>query len=969
MKNLLTILALLACTALSAQEKGVTPLATPTPPGGGMGEVRAVVIGISDYQDKDIPDLRFADKDAEAFANFLRSPAGGSLDNDHLKVLTNDQATAGRIAEALDALIEQTKEGDQVIIYFSGHGDVNRKTVSQPGFLLCWDSPSRVYMGGGTYSLSFLQEVVSTLSVQNLAKVTVITDACHAGKLSGSQIGGAQLTAANLARQFANEVKILSCQPNEFSLEGEQWGGGRGVFSYHLVDGLFGLADRNGDGMVTVGELDRYLEDNVTAEAAPQSQVPMLLGNKTERLATVDAAILADLQKSKGSGMPVFAATEGRGLEDEVLAKLDSGIVGQYFAFKKAVAEKRFFPGLATAGPAPAADELYTSLSAEPGLAPLHGFMKRNYAAALQDDAQQTMNEWMKTKQDVSLEAVATERLPQKVFTEKVRSYPRCLDRAAELLGEKHYMYAALKARKFFFEGYLLANSNRNPNTELGERALGLFRQSLAWQPEQPQVYWQMSKVFAFNLSQLDSLENYTRKALITHPNWLLPLTETASLLCYRYEQFDRAMAFLEQANQIDSNASEVLNSWAIYYFNQENFSEAELQLKKAVALDSTNIYAWSNLGLCYIRTNRYPEGETASKKAIALDSTNAFSWRVLGEVYDKTRRYAEAEQALKRAITLDSTIAHAWNYLGIVYLNLGRYPEVESAYKKVIALDSTIAHAWSNLGSLYIDTRRYAEAESAYKKAIALDSTAAVPWNDLGYLYNITNRFAEAESAFKKAIALDSAYVIAWNNLGSLYIDTRRYAEAEPALTKAIALDSTLANPPKHLGMVFFKTNRPDEARQHFLKALELNPNYAAAYLGMAYLFAEALAKEDTPASAKATAGKEAIGYVEQAIGKGTTMEQLEKDEDLAPLREQKEPWEALMKKYFSDKMYYNLACAQSLKGELDKAFESLELSLTNGWKDYDWMQQDTDLAPLREQKEQWGALMKKYFPEKGKD
>ncbi len=37
----------------------------------------AVVIGISDYQDPDIPDLRFADRDAEAFAHYLRSPAGG----------------------------------------------------------------------------------------------------------------------------------------------------------------------------------------------------------------------------------------------------------------------------------------------------------------------------------------------------------------------------------------------------------------------------------------------------------------------------------------------------------------------------------------------------------------------------------------------------------------------------------------------------------------------------------------------------------------------------------------------------------------------------------------------------------------------------------------------------------------------------------------------------------------------------
>ena len=35
----------------------------------------AVVIGISDYQDPKIPDLRYAHRDAEAFALFLTSPS------------------------------------------------------------------------------------------------------------------------------------------------------------------------------------------------------------------------------------------------------------------------------------------------------------------------------------------------------------------------------------------------------------------------------------------------------------------------------------------------------------------------------------------------------------------------------------------------------------------------------------------------------------------------------------------------------------------------------------------------------------------------------------------------------------------------------------------------------------------------------------------------------------------------------
>ncbi len=826
---LFAALSLAAAASLSAQDtKGVRPInqSTNQP----VHQTWAVVIGISDYQDAAIPDLRFADKDAEAFANFLRSPAGGSLDGDHLKVLTNGQATAGRIAEALDGLIEQAKEGDQVIIYFSGHGDVEGKKISQPGFLLCWDSPSRVYMGGGTYSLAFLQEVVSTLSLQNKARVTVITDACHAGKLAGSQIGGAQLTAANLARQFSNEVKILSCQPNEFSLEGEQWGGGRGIFSYHLVDGLFGLADRNGDGSVTLGELDRYLEDKVTAEAAPQSQVPMLLGSKTERLATVNAAMLAALQKNKAGGMPVFAVTESRGFEDEVLAKVDTSVREMYRAFKLSVEEKRFFIPAGNS-----ADDYFALLTGIDALAPLRGMMKRNYAAALQDDAQQTLNIWLKTSQDVSQQATTNARLPEKIFTEKVRSYPRCLDRAAELLGSKHYMYAALKARRYFFEGYLLASSNRNPNAELGEKAFAMFRQSLEWQAEQPQVYWQMSLVFGWNLLLPDSMEHYARQALGVHPNWTRPCKDAAFCLSYKYRQQDRARQFLEYASRIDSNSADVLYLWAVFNLGENNFKEAERQFNQAIALDSTHAGAWTNLGYLYATTRRYTEAEQVYKKSIALDSTHAIVWSNLGNVYNMTRRYAEAEQVMKKAIALDSTNVNVWNGLGLSYFQ----------------------------------TRRYAEAE--------------VP--------------------LKKAIALDSMFFNSWNNLGASYVYSRRFAEAEPVLKKAIALDSTFANPRKHLGMVCFKTNRPEEARQSFLKALELNPDYSGAMLGMAYLSAEVLTKADAPTYAKASAGKEAIGYVEQAIGKGSTFEQLETDEDLAPLRALPE-WKELMQKHFPNQV-----------------------------------------------------------------
>ncbi|MBK6352766.1 MAG: caspase family protein [Saprospiraceae bacterium] len=290
----LSVCSILAFGIVRGQEKGMTPVV----PNGvkETGVTRAVIVGISDYQNVKITDLQFADRDALAFANYLKSEAGGKVDSSHITLLLNEKATAGQFVSALYGLMEESKEGDLVIIYFSGHGDVESTTISQPGFLLCWDAPARVYMGGGTFGLSYLQEVISTLALATKAKVLVITDACRAGKLAGSSIGGSQATAANLSKQYANEVKIMSCQPDELSLEGKSWGGGRGVFSYYFLAGVQGLADKNNDGAVNLAEIERYLGDKVPTAVAPHSQIPMTIGNKNTVLSKVDPKILEELK-------------------------------------------------------------------------------------------------------------------------------------------------------------------------------------------------------------------------------------------------------------------------------------------------------------------------------------------------------------------------------------------------------------------------------------------------------------------------------------------------------------------------------------------------------------------------------------------------------------------------------------------------------------------------------------------------
>lgn len=671
--------------SLLAQTKGVTSV-TASGETEATGKTYAVVVGISDYQDDAIPDLKYADRDANAFAQFLKSKAGGSLDDDHIKVLLNKDATLGKFAVALDWLLEVCKAGDKAIIYFSGHGDVERKTVSQPGFLLCWDAPSRVYMAGGTLGLGYLEEIINTLSSNGNVKVTMVADACHSGKLSGSQIGGAQATAANLNRQYSNEIKILSCQPNEFSLEGEQWGGGRGVFSFHLVDGLIGMADNNTDGMVSLHEISRYLEDKVIPEVEPQSQIPIVLGNKSEKLFKVDAQELANLRKSKEGELVAFVKTESRGLEDDILAKVDTSVRSKYINFKNLLNRQQFFE------PAnDCVDYYYRQLEHDTTLESLLGVMRRNFAAALQDDAQQVLNKFLKSE-------LMELSLSKRTALEKYSVYPKYLDRSAELLGNDHYMYPELMARKHFFEGYILLTTNKNKNEDIGRKALSQFEKALTYSQELPHIYWAMNFAYGYSLMMPDSAEYFSEKATALVPSWQLPYANMVFLYADRYNDLERAGYFLAKMNAIDSNSLVALYSSGVFYDVMGKIKEAQQCFKKAISLDQGFIFAHNNLGNTYLNTGELELAGQHYSMAIKLDPEYPMGHSNLGIIYFLTGKPKLAEEEFLLAHKLDP-FGHHYNYNLACYYSYDN--QLELAYNY---LESALINGWNNYNHLQAD-------------------------------------------------------------------------------------------------------------------------------------------------------------------------------------------------------------------------------------------------------------------------
>jgi hypothetical protein len=642
MKNILFSLILLPFWANTQTEKGATPL-NPQSGIANPQSTRAVIIGISDYQDPAIPDLRFADRDAEAFVDWLRSPAGGSLPDNQIKVLTNKNATTGKMIAALDGLIVASKPGDEAIIYFSGHGDVERVTKFQRGFLLTYDSPPAVY-AAGAFSLQYLQDIVTTLSEAGVQAV-VITDACRAGKLAGSEFGGSKATSAALAQQFANEVKILSCQPEEFSLEGEQWGGGRGCFSYHLVDALYGMADANADGTVNLLELGRYLENKVTTEAAPHSQIPFTVGSKSAQIASVNTEALAQWRQQKNGEAMAFKKIDSRGLEDLTLAKADTGILEMYHAFTAALDAGNLMATDSTLGQS--ADDYYKRLVQEPSIADLHGLMTRNFAAALMDEGQQVINKFLKTD-PATVDNIWANPI-------KYDHVPAHLHRAAELLGEKHYVYKSLKAKEYFF----LAKKTRKEN------CLG----------------WSLDSI---NLVK----ENLLQKGL-----------RNDSTAVYLYLGF-RDIQFGEGYIDFFSKSVELAPSWTLGQFELANafvnlfdFSNAIEHLRIAIQLDSTFLPSYRSISNCYEGLGKMNDAleyrETYVRKfqekyKNSPTSITVLEFNAMGNVLWRLRRFKEAEKMIREAIkNSNGRYNSSFGNLFAILADQGKFEDYVQTYDK----------------------------------------------------------------------------------------------------------------------------------------------------------------------------------------------------------------------------------------------------------------------------------------------
>lgn len=266
----------------NAEEVDVLSVAVDQPParakGAGQPHALAVAIGIGSYRDATVAPGPFAVHDATVMAAYFKQATG--IPADRIKVLTDGQALRDDIAGVFETwLPAHAKSTGTAYIYVSGRAVVESGTGAVS--LLPYDG--KPGSSQRFYPLARLQAVLASAPIERA--IVLLELSLEPAGANGSSASGPSGVAATLTPKFdsaTGEVprgKIIYVLGNTAVQDAHEVAAARhGLFTYHVLKGLRGDADRKSAGRVVLRELCQYVQTQVQKEAQElfgQAQVPV----------------------------------------------------------------------------------------------------------------------------------------------------------------------------------------------------------------------------------------------------------------------------------------------------------------------------------------------------------------------------------------------------------------------------------------------------------------------------------------------------------------------------------------------------------------------------------------------------------------------------------------------------------------------------------------------------------------------
>ena len=691
--------------------------------------VFALLIGISSFRSDQIPSLQFADADAVEVRNLLLSPRGGGLPPENIKLLTNGQATAGAIRSAIDSHLKGRHSNDTVLLFVASHGTA----IDNRGYIIASDTDPQ-----DVASTAIDMDDIRQLFENQLAgvrRLVLYVDVCRAGKIG--QITPDYRATNRVTQRLetgTNFFGMLAAQQGQSAVEGINYGGGHGAFSYFLMKALNGDADLNHDGRVTMNELVDYVHDKV-AESTGSRQIPKAIGEIDERRIMAYTAL--DGIALAGYTGPFVMAARGDRQIAAAPASPNAAAAPQMSSTQLKYDQDI---GLVLAD--------YDNAIREGRILPAEDYGAFKFLAALKVRLQDSDYQAAADRLKVALEDQGQNLLVRYLAGEQ--DAPGSSDffagaqyfEAAELLALDSVF---LEARKVFCEGRVkIFDKEYGTAADLLERAI-----------------------------RLDPNHAYSYNAL--------------GIAYLERAEFDRAILAFHDAASRAPYWAYPLHNMALAYFQKGDYSAAIATYQQAIRMAPQYAYLPYNLGLVYQRLNRIKDAESMYRKALAL-RPDAQTYNALGYLKFFEKKPSEAETFYKLALATNPGLVIArHNYAVLLDSIPMRREDAFQSWREILQQDPDYTLSRLALAKALARDGRNAEAAAEFRVLVNQKPEYAAARMALGNLENKLGNSAAALEQFSEAARLEPEDASAYEQIGDLKSAEGDSSAAAEAYIKAL--------------------------------------------------------------------------------------------------------------------------------------------------------------------------------------
>ncbi len=593
-----------------SEQAAAKPVAT-------TGNTYALLIGISKYKRPDLA-LQFADADASAFSNLLESPRGGGLTAQNVVLLRDEQATTAAVRNAFqDLLKRRATKNDTVILLVAGHG-----TVEVPGskgaFILTYDADPQD-LASTALPVAELQSLFER-ELQNVGRVILFADICKAGT-----IGSIHNTTVNADVQRLGDISgdlfgLLASRPTEVSIEGPQFGGGHGVFSYFVLKGLSGAADDNKDGIVDANELVAYVSSQVS-KATSNRQHPREFGTYENNLKLSDVnkpgvEITHRILMDSANGGPLYLASLVPEFAPQASESFDR--------FNSAIRAGRLLP-----------NQSGNAFDA------LRGIQSQASPERYLEASNQLRVALENRGQEVLLQYLTGDQNPQ--TRDAFAQGARYMEAARTLTHES----LLLEGRQDFFQGRALLFDRK-----FGDAA-SLLEQSIRIDAGAAYGYNALGIAY-LEQAQYDKAIPAFRDAFHRAQHWSYPLHNEA-LARVQTGDYSGAVKLYQQAMQLTPQYSYLPYNLGLVYQRINRRRDAETAYRKAMSLAPDSAEPYNALGTLKAAEGRNTEAEKLYRDALAKNTKLLSARHNLALLLAATNRQPEAIQLWRENLAQSS--------------------------------------------------------------------------------------------------------------------------------------------------------------------------------------------------------------------------------------------------------------------------------------------------------------------------